>query len=808
MPVDVGTARVIISGDYSKLAADFSAANSIAATSSRAIGNSVSSAFGSSSLLVDQFGRAIQSSTAEVAAALPPVLDLEAGIQRLAFANAILAQQMEAVSSAAQHQVTQVQAASAAIRVGLGEQSIRAVERLLTMIPGVGVALQAAFPVLGALALVSAIHRVAEEATGLKAAEEELARQTQQTDSAFQRVAAQIERTNVQLQALQFGAAAGTRLQRIYDAQSATADSNAIADLQQKIRELAELEGNIANHPLLLMPYFGNQAAQATVDKIRALGEQIAAVEREHDAKGKQLELDAANVAKETAQEQARITLARLAAQESALSHEAEISSRVAEIQITQGHAVAQAQINAMHDVTSAAVSSAAEEVRVAEQRERMVTDIIARETLQRIALVRSQGAAESAGKNDKEQGAIGVQTAGKVSDVLAEAAQKQMGLQEAVAAAKARLDEADATRTRKLAADAAKSWEEAYDAITKAGKQTENELTKAVEGHITAQAKSLAIEAKGEGQVAALGVQAQKLQLERQYGIEVSHTLAQEVTYRQQIADFDKEARAKQIEGLQNELAIARTIADEDDKKSQVARIQAEINDLTAKGNNAEYEAQTKILELIKQKSVNGKLQQEFQRIPSSVGQSAAQGVVDGKHIGQDIKNSLVGIGKQMLGDVFEKLIAQLLITTGIQTLFNAIFPVATSAQVIATTANTVALGILTDVMIVQAALFGFASGGRPAPGVPYVVGENGPEIRVDDAPGTIIPNGAFSLPSSQDSPSAVSLGGGGSSVTSQAFNFGGDMHFHGVQNVRDLMREIATISKNSSPSRSPYNN
>ena len=55
--------------------------------------------------------------------------------------------------------VTEIQATGGAIRVAFGEQSIRAVERFLTMIPGIGVALQAAFPIIGAIALIDAITR-------------------------------------------------------------------------------------------------------------------------------------------------------------------------------------------------------------------------------------------------------------------------------------------------------------------------------------------------------------------------------------------------------------------------------------------------------------------------------------------------------------------------------------------------------------------------------------------------------------------------------------------------------------------------
>lgn len=40
---------------------------------------------------------------------------------------------------------------------------------------------------------------------------------------------------------------------------------------------------------------------------------------------------------------------------------------------------------------------------------------------------------------------------------------------------------------------------------------------------------------------------------------------------------------------------------------------------------------------------------------------------------------------------------------------------------------------------------LSGFAHGGNPPVGKPYIVGENGPELRIDRSPSTIIPNGSF---------------------------------------------------------------
>jgi len=63
------------------------------------------------------------------------------------------------------HTVSSMQAASGAIRLFEGDvtRNVRAVERFITTIPGVGKALQIAFPVVGALALGGVIVRVGEQ---------------------------------------------------------------------------------------------------------------------------------------------------------------------------------------------------------------------------------------------------------------------------------------------------------------------------------------------------------------------------------------------------------------------------------------------------------------------------------------------------------------------------------------------------------------------------------------------------------------------------------------------------------------------
>ena len=72
----------------------------------------------------------------------------------------------QVIAATGQHTVTSMQAASAAIRTLEGgmQNNIRAAERFIGMIPGVGAALQAAFPVVGGIAFAGVIAKIAEEA--------------------------------------------------------------------------------------------------------------------------------------------------------------------------------------------------------------------------------------------------------------------------------------------------------------------------------------------------------------------------------------------------------------------------------------------------------------------------------------------------------------------------------------------------------------------------------------------------------------------------------------------------------------------
>lgn len=81
-------------------------------------------------------------------------------------ANSKIKQFGQAAERAGHASVSSMQASSAALRTLSGgmDQSIRAAERFIAMIPGVGKALQVAFPVIGGIALAGVFVRIGEEA--------------------------------------------------------------------------------------------------------------------------------------------------------------------------------------------------------------------------------------------------------------------------------------------------------------------------------------------------------------------------------------------------------------------------------------------------------------------------------------------------------------------------------------------------------------------------------------------------------------------------------------------------------------------
>ena len=95
---------------------------------------------------------------------------------------------------------------------------------------------------------------------------------------------------------------------------------------------------------------------------------------------------------------------------------------------------------------------------------------------------------------------------------------------------------------------------------------------------------------------------------------------------------------------------------------------------------------------------------------------------------------------------------------------------------------------------------LFGFANGGRPPTGRPSIVGERGPEMFIPDQAGRIVPNHMLNGGAGLSFPSASSSSGG--------INIG-SITANGVNNPREFVREVArqlpAYLKSTNPKYSP---
>lgn len=173
----IGGVSVAITGDLGPLQATLGPAQVLGAK----LGNSVAQGFNAAAAGANQFDAAIQALTTTLAEQ-NAVLSLS--IQR----NMAHVAALREGTRAAHDGVTEIQATSGALRVLEGSGGIRAAERFLTMIPGLGAALQFAFPVIGAIALFDAFTRLAGKSEALTQAERELKAATDAADASFTRM--------------------------------------------------------------------------------------------------------------------------------------------------------------------------------------------------------------------------------------------------------------------------------------------------------------------------------------------------------------------------------------------------------------------------------------------------------------------------------------------------------------------------------------------------------------------------------------------------------------------------------------------
>lgn len=767
----IGGVAVQITGDISQLNAALGSAVSIAGIA----GGNVAGAFNTGAAGANEFTAATEAAAA---------------------AEGEFAGATEVANAALGHQVSQLQATSGAIRTALGEQSIRAAERFLTMIPGLGAALQVAFPVIGAVALFSAISRVVGKSEDLKAALKEQQSQAEATNRADEELARTLDRIGASGIGRQFGTAAQSAAEATALKLQANDIANQILDSESRIRGLrAQTTGKLIGGP--------------SADVVNA---QVATEEEKINQlldKQQGLYAEAGQAAQESGQKRAQeagaLGAARVSAEEQTNAHLQALNKVYSDESIAQSHAAVQIQIAAMHDREAAAVATAAEELRVAQAKEAAITSALNSEVPKRIALIRAAGAAEAAGKSQPEQARIAVETGTKVGDYQAGADAKVLAAHEEATRAQTALDVAQGDHSRQIAEQLATAWERSYDAITKAAKETQDAIVKSTEAEATAQVRVMEIQDKAKGQLDETKIQGQKIALEGQYGSVAAHTLAQQIAYMQQIAALDHESREAKIAGLQAELQTAEALDSTLRDEIKIATLKGQIAQLSQQDANASQEAANAAASEARAKSAGGQVAASLNKAPGQLGNALAGGIVDGKNIGKDIRDSLKGIGKEMLGEVFSGLITATLGNT-ISTVANTVGGVAntavTGSSTIATIGNTIATEWNTIWLAIKS-VFGFAEGTDSAPGGMAWVGEKGKEL-------VNLPRGAQVIPNHKIR--AYADGTGGSTYQSTAFQTGTtNLHFHahGMSNpdqfIEHVMRKLPETLKRRSPQFSP---
>jgi hypothetical protein len=720
---------------------------------------------------------------AELAAATANLTQIAGAAAAAAGAQVSLAAGAEVATVALHSEVSEIQAASGALRVLEGSGGIRAAERLLTMVPGLGAALKMAFPLVGAIALYEAFDKLIGKASGLKEAEDELAQQTKATDDAFSKFVHTIDSINVSAIARNFGAAAGQLSKAKMIGEEAKDAAEQVVRLTRQIAQLdsasQSLGSRVLKNPILAVPFAGSMFEEGQLDKKKAIQQQIDAIQVDGLVKQRQIDDELAQAAKTSAQDEGSLLAVRIANRISANTALGTLTRTIAEISIESGHQARQAQINEIADSQSRAVASAAERVRVALETRDIMSKIDFDTTARHIAQVRARTAADTMGKTPVEAQRIRTTSEGEVAGLNAAQFAKETELQGAYLKALGALDDAEATRQRDLTAEIVKEGEKRLSIVNK---QIDDILAAAKRGRETA-VRIGEIEAKGKGDAAAAGLQANKLAFERAYGDLSTHTAAQNVEYARQLAGYDAQSRAAKIAGLQAELAIAQKDYDNENHLIKAATIEKEIQALKLAGANAEFAADTKRLQdlekLTLQYKVQAALRSAAQAVPGAIGNALATGLTGGgpkkENVGQQVADALKGIGVHLLGSIFtamiEKLIASLITQFGLEIL---------TQWMVHATPNPLGM---------------FAAGGRPPIGVPSWVGESGKELWVPDEAGTIVPNhmlGSMTMPGISSSSSHTS-----SSSSIGAMNF----HIHEARDTREVVRAIAGYLKSASP-------
>jgi hypothetical protein len=742
----IGAVSVVIGGDYSKLVTDFAQAQGVAQKAGAAVASAFTGGAASAPQIVNQFGQAVSSAGSASASAAPQVAALSSQTASLAnnatqAANALVRQ-----ASAAHAGVTEIQATSGALRVLEGSGGIRAAERFLTLIPGLGQVLVSAFPVVGAIALGTALIHMGEAAYKagqnflfMKDATEAANKIAVQFAGQFVAAAEAMDKIEADLldRVGKYVEASQVRIRSLASTPIHLADllndkdiKSAIdgftnqpawnnlknlftdvipADIPERIASITEalkpIETEMANIKRSGFDPTGMSQHWAAQDKVEVdlYASAVALLNQKLAEFKAQGGLVTTHAGDRQTSDAAKGAEEQIHAAEEANKRQEELNKQHIEAVADANRQIAQIQIDGIRsDAGRRDAAAQADIAKAVELRDRLTLEAI---STRDVAIGNAQalrGQEATTAKTPLEQQKVGINFDTRVDAANTDFQKTTGGLDRAVDDAKAKLVEVRETFAREVGGGIGKVLDEIDNGLDKMLARMQ------VDAEKTGQAltKVFEIQDKSKGEQADLSIQAQKLLLERQYGLEVDHNSLRQIDFQKQIAALDLQARQAKITGLQNSLG---EVSDDPGNAEAVvkrAELEAQIAQLKAQSNNEGIAAQTKILEMIQKQTFEVQIQEDVRKaagaIPGAIGGAVSQGIFQGgkgSSIGQVITQALKGVGQQLLGGIFtaviHQLIASLLATTIAQHLMAAIFGTSTSVQAANTAAVTAAAGV-----------------------------------------------------------------------------------------------------------------
>ena len=767
----IGGVSVSITGDASGLGPTFTAAQSQA----QQAGTAIASSFNAGAAGADQITAAVERLTVALR-------EESAASSLAAQRNAALSKSVSQFGQAAQgaHLNTRFLVFGLKdLAEGRGTFAMAELVNVVSRLGPVFIGAAAGLAVM-AIPLLSAIVKTKE----LTDAEKELADATQASDDAFAHAEQTLTELTVKEVAASGGAVLGKNAEIVAMQQRLARIKTDIQDAADKIPEIAAAgAGSIKNY----VPIISESHSQATIDKIKAQGQVVKDLAQQY--RELQGQIDAAT-GKDLPRLQAQQSGAAGGTQEAgklaAINRETEAFKASAALQIDLAHIAAEATIKGIEDAGSREIAEAAQRVRVAQATEQTITNIQAAELPKRLAAIQQQGNDEAAGKSRPEQGDIAAKTKNDLAAAKGESDKEIADAHGETLKAEAAQDEAYVSAQHGWMKEIQENWTKAYEQITKDRDHTflyqaEKEAKAYVESLRAAigQAQIAETVAKAQGEVATAQVKAQY----EQQGV---HSLAQEITYHQELLVIQKQEQEAELNSLQAKLKAADALEDETEKSRQVLEIQQQIAALKGKSEAANIGAQGQIDNL--QQNPFQKLGEQFKSqgigdVQAQMAKNIASGVdgvaaalaratVQGKNFGQALAQAGKHMATSLLTTVIEAGLKRVL--SGLISLVPAFSAVSGAQAAAAAKANatakasvltaageaaawafesvmaalpfpvnvSVAPGVAASSFAQTTAFGAFADGTDSAPGGMALVGEKGPEIMHVPKGAQIIPN------------------------------------------------------------------